>query len=104
MSNVAKTVIASVDITKIDKSKCFQGKNGALYLDLVLINTPDNQYGNTYMCVQGVSKEEREAGTKGAILGNAKVFGAGEGSANTGGNNGGGAAPAEGGNVDSMPF
>jgi hypothetical protein len=103
MSNVAKTVIASIDVTKIDKSKCFQGKNGALYLDLVLINTPDNQYGNTYMAVQGVSKEEREQGVKGAILGNAKVFGAGEGTANTGGN-GGGSAPAADGNVDSMPF
>jgi len=103
MSNVAKTVIASIDITKLDKEKCFKGKNGALYLDLVLINTPDNQYGNTYMCVQGVSKEDRDAGIKGAILGNAKVFGAGEGSANTGGNTGGG-APAQSGDVDSMPF
>lgn len=103
MSNVAKTVIVSVDITKIDKEKCFKGKNGALYLDLVLINTPDNQYGNTYMAVQGVSKEDREAGVKGAILGNGKVFGAGEGTANTGGNTGG-SAPAAGGDVDSMPF
>ena len=103
MSKVAKTVIVSVDITKIDRTKAFKGKNGAEYIDLVLINTPENQYGSTYMAVQGVSKEEKEAGVKGAILGNAKVYGAGEGEANTGGGDaGGGGAKPTGGN--DFPF
>lgn len=63
-----------IDVTKIDKSKLFKGKQGT-YLDAVLIETPNNQYGDDYMIVQSVSKEEREQGIKGAILGNAKTFG-----------------------------
>ncbi len=103
MSAVAKTVIVSINLDKIDKSKAFNGKNGN-YIDVVLINTPDNQYGNTYMAVQGVSKEDREAGIKGEILGNGKVFGAGEGSANAGGgaSEGGSKAAPTGGN--DFPF
>lgn len=64
-----------IDVAKIDKSKLFEGKNGAKYLDVVLIDTPNDKYGNSHMVVQSVSKEEREAGVKGAILGNAKEIG-----------------------------
>ena len=63
-----------IDVTKIDKSKLFQGKQGT-YLDAVLIETPNNQYGDSHMIVQSVSKEERDQGIKGAILGNARTFG-----------------------------
>lgn len=63
-----------IDVTKIDKSKLFNGKQGT-YLDAILIETPNNQYGDDYMIVQSVSKEEREQGIKGAILGNARKFG-----------------------------
>lgn len=98
---VAKTVIVSVNLDKIDKSKAFKGKSGN-YIDVVLINTPDNQYGNTYMAVQGVSKEDRDAGVKGEILGNAKVFGAGEGKANGGSSDAGAKAAPTGGN--DFPF
>ncbi len=98
---VAKTVIVSVNLDKIDKSKAFKGKNGN-YIDVVLLNTPDNQYGNTYMAVQGVSKEDRDAGIKGEILGNAKVFGAGEGKANGGSSDAGAKAAPTGGN--DFPF
>ena len=64
---------ASIDVTKIDKSKLYEGKKGK-YLNIVLIETPSSEYGD-FMIVQDVSKEEREAGEKGAILGNAKKFG-----------------------------
>lgn len=67
-------IIAKIDVTKIDKSKLFSGAKGK-YLDVVLIETPQSQYGDDYMVVQGVSKEDREKGIKGAILGNAKIFG-----------------------------
>lgn len=63
-------ITGKIDVTKIDKAKLFKGEKGT-YLDIVLIETPDNQYGD-YMIVQGVSKEERKAGKKGAILGNGK--------------------------------
>jgi single-stranded DNA-binding protein len=34
----------------------------------------DDQYGNNGMITQNVSKEEKEQGVKGNILGNCKVF------------------------------
>lgn len=67
-------IIAKIDVTKIDKSKLFKGQKGT-YLDVVLIDTPNSQHGDDYMVVQGVTKEDREAGVKGAILGNAKITG-----------------------------
>lgn len=65
---------AKINVVKVDKSKLFPGKNGAKWLDVVLMETPNDEYGNDYMIVQDTSKEERAAGIKGAILGNAKVF------------------------------
>lgn len=64
----------SIDLKKIDQSKCRSHPNGAKYCDLVLIESPQNRFGNDYMVVQGVSKEDRDAGVKGAILGNGKNF------------------------------
>jgi hypothetical protein len=63
-----------LDVTKIDKTKLFQGKQGT-YLDAVIFlkETPD-QYGNNGMIVQSVSADERAQGIKGAILGNVKVM------------------------------
>lgn len=71
-------IVAKINVIKIDKSKLFDGKNGAKYLDVCLIETPNDQYGNDYMAVQGVSKEERDAGKRGEILGNAKIMGGGQ--------------------------
>jgi len=65
------SIAASIDVNKIDKSQLFEGKKGK-YLDLVLIPTPNNQYGDDFMVVQGLSKEKRDAGERGEILGNAK--------------------------------
>lgn len=63
-----------IDVMKIDKARLFAGKNGAKYLDVLLIESPNNEYGNDYVAVQEVSKEERNAGKRGAILGNARVL------------------------------
>jgi len=78
-------ITASIDVSKIDKGALYEGKKGT-YLDIVLIETPDSQYGNDFMVVQGLSKERRDAGEKGAILGNGKVLRRrGEGEAAQGG-------------------
>ena len=68
-------VSIKLDVTKIDKSKLFKGQKGT-YLDAQVFIDIDqlDQYGNSGMITQAVSKEEREAGQQGAILGNAKVF------------------------------
>jgi hypothetical protein len=71
-------IAVKIDVTKIDKSHLFEGKNGAKYLDVILIETPDNRFGNHYMAAQSVSKEARESGVKGPILGNGKVVGKGK--------------------------
>lgn len=68
-------IVAKLDVTKVDKARLFAGKNGAKYLDIVLIPSANDRYGNDYMVTQSVSKEEREKGVKGAILGNAKILG-----------------------------
>ena len=70
----------SIDVTKIDKSRLYEGQKGK-YLNMILIETPGGKYGD-YMAVQEVTKEERESGEKGPILGNGKNLG--------GGNRGGG--------------
>ncbi len=57
----------------IDKGKLFKGAKGT-YLDIVLIPTPNGKFGD-FMILQSVTKEERESGIKGAILGNAKEAG-----------------------------
>lgn len=67
-------ITLKLDVTKIDKAKLFAGKNGAKYLDIVLFER-DDAYGNNFMVVQSVSKEERQAGKRGAILGNGKYVG-----------------------------
>ena len=65
-------IIAKLDVSKIDKTKLFKGTKG-VYMDVILIPTPKGKYGD-YLCKQGLSKEDREAGQEGAILGNAKDY------------------------------
>jgi hypothetical protein len=88
-------ITASIAVNKVDKSKFFTKKNGDKMLDLVLIETPNSKYDNDYMVCQGVTKEDRAKGIKGAILGNAKII------ERKGGNGGGSpAAQSEGGGTD----
>lgn len=63
--------IAKIDVTKLDKAHFFKGQKG-IYADLVLIPNKDgtDQYGNDGFVSQGISKEARDAGKKGAIVGN----------------------------------
>jgi len=65
-----ETLVGKIDVTKIEKNRLFKGSKGT-YLDLVVIPTPKSEFGD-YMIVQSVSKEERESGVKGAIIGNLK--------------------------------
>lgn len=64
-----------IDVTRIEKARLFKGQKGT-YLDATAFIDLDefDQYGQSGMIAQDVSKEEREAGTKGPILGNSVVF------------------------------
>jgi hypothetical protein len=57
----------NVNIDKIDKTKFFEGKKGR-YLDLVLWETPESDYGDFMV------KQQGEKGEKMPILGNGKHF------------------------------
>lgn len=83
-----------IDVTKIDKTKLYTGAKGT-YLDAVLIETKDNKFGDDYVIIQELSKEDREAGLKGAILGNARNLKKSEGQAKQ-------SAPRD--DDDSLPF
>lgn len=74
---MANIISVRIDVMKIDKAKLFKGEKGT-YLDVVLLMRDGvDTYGNNGMVVQQVTKEERAAGVKGAILGNAKIIGGG---------------------------
>lgn len=73
MSKVGISV--RIDVTKIEKARLFKGEKGT-YLDLTTFVDLDNkdQYDNNGFIAHSVSKEEREQGVQGAIIGNVKVF------------------------------
>ena len=64
-----------IDVTKIDKSRIFEGQKGK-YIDLTTFIDTDNpdQYENHGLISQSTNKQEREAGVQTPILGNCKVF------------------------------
>ena len=62
----------SINVSLVDKERLFKGKKGS-YLDCVLIETPNSQHSD-YMVVESISKEERESGKQGTILGNGKII------------------------------
>jgi hypothetical protein len=87
---IPKSISISIDLNKIDQQYIVEGKNGARYLDLKLVNTPDNEYGNDYFVSQSLPKSVRdsvkESGgeyPKTPILGNAKAWQTMEGKANS---------------------
>jgi hypothetical protein len=75
-------ISGSIDCTLITKAKLFKGtkkKNAEgkdpLYVNIILIETPNNQYAD-FMIVEALSKEEKERGMRqGKKLGTGKFFG-----------------------------
>ena len=66
-----KPIKIRIDVTKILKRHIYTGKKGK-YLDCVVWPNRDgaDDYGFTHRVVQEVSREAREAGEKGPIIGN----------------------------------
>lgn len=63
----------SINVDLIDQARLYKGKKGR-YLDAVLfLNEETDQYGNDGFIAQSVTKEEREAGGRGPIIGNVKL-------------------------------
>lgn len=70
---MAKLLTASIDVTKLDKSKLVKGKKGTYANLTIWLNDELDQYGNDVSIQQSLSKEEREAGAPKIYLGNGKV-------------------------------
>jgi hypothetical protein len=64
-------IAVKINVTKIDKAAIYVGERGK-YVDLLLIENKEgpDQYGNDGFVSQGLTKERREAGERGPIIGN----------------------------------
>jgi hypothetical protein len=70
---MGQLLAVSIDLTKIDKTKIVEGKNGGKYVNVTLsVNDTEDQYGNNVSLWQSQSKEEREAKANRVFLGNGK--------------------------------
>ena len=71
---MSKIIAASIDLTKLDKSRIKPGKNGAEYYDIsIILNDQPNQYGQDASITTGQTKEERAAKVKATYIGNGKI-------------------------------
>jgi hypothetical protein len=70
---MARIIAASIDLTKIEKGRIIDGQKGKYYNITITVNDQPNNYGQDVAIQTQVSKEEREAGTKGAYIGNGKT-------------------------------
>ena len=72
-------ISGNINVSKIDKTKLIKGEKG-MYLNITTFVNLDekDEYDNNGMITQSITKEEKEAGGKGAILGNTRVFYTGE--------------------------
>ena len=68
-------VSLKINVSQIDKARLFAGQKGH-YLDATVFIDLDqlDQYGNSGMITQDVTKDEKAQGVKGNILGNCKLF------------------------------
>jgi hypothetical protein len=57
---------------EITESRLFEGKTGAIYLDLAQFETANDKFGNDWRISQDLPQAFRDSGAKGPILGNGK--------------------------------
>ncbi len=71
---MARIIAASIDLSKVDKSRIIEGKNGAKYYNIsIVVNDEKNSYDQDVAITQGQSKEEREAKASKVYIGNGKT-------------------------------
>jgi hypothetical protein len=64
----------SIDVDKIDPKRLYKGKKGKYLSATLFLKDEVDQYGNNGFIVESISKEEREQGKKGTIIGNVKLM------------------------------
>ena len=70
---MASLISANIDLTKIDKSKIYEGKKGKYYPITIVLNDELGQYGDTGYIQTEQTKEERDAKVEKVYLGNTQV-------------------------------
>tara|TARA_R100001463_G_scaffold51785_1_gene102501 strand:- start:57 stop:386 length:330 start_codon:yes stop_codon:yes gene_type:complete len=70
---MASIISANIDLTKIDKSKIYEGKKGKYYPVTIVLNDEVGQYGDSGYIQTEQTKEERDAKAQKTYLGNVKV-------------------------------
>ena len=70
---MASILAGYIDLTKIDKSKITDGKNGQKFLDISISINDESRFGRNASISIGQSKDEREAKQPKVYVGNAKV-------------------------------
>jgi hypothetical protein len=70
---MASIISASIDLTKIDKNKIYEGKKGKYYPLTIVLNDEVGQYGDSGYIQTEQTKEERDAKVPKTFLGNTKV-------------------------------
>ena len=91
---MSQIISASIDLSKIDKSKIVAGKNGQKYYSIsISVNDEADKFGNDVAIITNQTKEEREAKAPKVYLGNGKTVWKANGSS----------APAPA-NDDDLPF
>ena len=70
---MASIISGSIDLTKIDKAKIYEGKKGKYYPITIVLNDELGQYGDSGYIQTEQTKEERDAKAQKSYLGNVKV-------------------------------
>ena len=70
---MSKLLNISIDVTKLDKSRFYEGKNGAKYCSLnIWVSDQPDQYGRDASVSEALTKEERDAGVQTNYVGSGK--------------------------------
>ena len=70
---MASIISANIDLTKIDKSKIYEGKKGKYLPITITVNDEVDQFNNQGPMIVSQSQEEREAKVDKVYLGNVQV-------------------------------
>ena len=70
---MARIISASINLSKIDKTKIVKGKNGQYYNVSIIVNDEANEYGQDVTMLQEQTKEERNAKAEKVYVGNGKT-------------------------------
>lgn len=70
---MAAIITLNVDLSKLDQSKVYEGKNGGKYYPLAVRIVDEYRYGKNVYATTDYTKDEKSAGAQEERIGNGKV-------------------------------